>query len=213
MVHVWSIGQSVSRNQFGPTSTCRIFNKWESTLVIQQGGQYSYHLWVAQGDELAPRMRDALLAGELGISALSPRVTTGKEQWQGWHHDFALNQQAGYVEDDLALRAAAAAMSHTYEVVDLDPRETALQVRTASIPNTVYNTCFQHNISAERKTNPAMYSRTHLFESVDVVPILWMAFVLGITNLPMSIQTTTLALHIAVHGLQNRLQEPDVWHA
>ena len=60
-------------------------------------------------------MRDALLAGELGISALSPRVTTGKEQWQEWHHDFALNQQAGYMEDDLALRAAAAATSHTYE--------------------------------------------------------------------------------------------------
>jgi len=40
-------------------------------------------------------MRDALLRGELGISALSPRVTTGKEQWQDWHHDFAVNQMAG----------------------------------------------------------------------------------------------------------------------
>ena len=37
-------------------------------------------------------MRDALLKGKLGISALSPRVTTGKEQWQEWHHDFFHNQ-------------------------------------------------------------------------------------------------------------------------
>ena len=37
-------------------------------------------------------MREALQKGKLGISALSPRVTTGKEQWQEWHHDFFHNQ-------------------------------------------------------------------------------------------------------------------------
>ena len=37
-------------------------------------------------------MREALQKGRLGISALSPRVTTGKEQWQEWHHDFFHNQ-------------------------------------------------------------------------------------------------------------------------
>lgn len=51
-----------------------------------------------QGDELAPRMRDALLRGKLGITALSPRVTTGKEQWQEWHHDFFHNQMEGYIQ-------------------------------------------------------------------------------------------------------------------
>ena len=43
-------------------------------------------------------MREALLAGKLGISALSPRVTTGKEQWQEWHHDFFHNQQQDYIQ-------------------------------------------------------------------------------------------------------------------
>ena len=56
-----------------------------------------------QGDELAPRMRDALLRGKLGISALSPRVTTGKEQWQEWHHDFFHNQ----MEDAIQVSAGA----------------------------------------------------------------------------------------------------------
>lgn len=55
-------------------------------------------LYIAQGDELAPRMRDALLKGKLGITALSPRVTTGKEQWQEWHHDFFHNQMEAYVQ-------------------------------------------------------------------------------------------------------------------
>lgn len=84
---------------------------------------------VRQGDELAPRMRDALLRGELGISALSPRVTTGKEQWQDWHHDFAVNQMAGAIEDDIATRELSAAMDHEYETVNLDPNWTALHVR------------------------------------------------------------------------------------
>jgi hypothetical protein len=53
---------------------------------------------VAQGDELAPRMRDALQQGKLGISALSPRVTTGKEQWQEWHHDFFHNQMEDAIQ-------------------------------------------------------------------------------------------------------------------
>ena len=52
----------------------------------------------AQGDELAPRMRDALQKGKLGISALSPRVTTGKEQWQEWHHDFFHNQMEDAIQ-------------------------------------------------------------------------------------------------------------------
>ena len=82
-----------------------------------------------QGDELAPRMRDALMKGELGISALSPRVTTGKEQWQDWHHDFAVNQMAGAIEDDIATRELSAAMDHEYETVNLDPNWTALHVR------------------------------------------------------------------------------------
>ena len=82
-----------------------------------------------QGDELAPRMRDALMKGELGISALSPRVTTGKEQWQDWHHDFAVNQMAGAIEDDVATRELSAAMDHEYETVNLDPNWTALHVR------------------------------------------------------------------------------------
>ena len=43
-------------------------------------------------------MRDALLRGKLGISALSPRVTTGKEQWQEWHHDFFHNQKEDYIQ-------------------------------------------------------------------------------------------------------------------
>ncbi len=43
-------------------------------------------------------MRDALLKGKLGISALSPRVTTGKEQWQEWHHDFFHNQREDYIQ-------------------------------------------------------------------------------------------------------------------
>ncbi len=43
-------------------------------------------------------MREALRAGKLGISALSPRVTTGKEQWQEWHHDFFHNQKEDYIQ-------------------------------------------------------------------------------------------------------------------
>ena len=43
-------------------------------------------------------MRDALLRGSLGISALSPRVTTGKAQWQEWHHDFFHNQMEDAVQ-------------------------------------------------------------------------------------------------------------------
>ena len=43
-------------------------------------------------------MREALQAGKLGISALSPRVTTGKEQWQEWHHDFFHNQKQDYIQ-------------------------------------------------------------------------------------------------------------------
>jgi len=82
-----------------------------------------------QGDELAPRMRDALLRGELGLSALSPRVTTGKEQWQDWHHDFAVNQMAGAIEDDAATLELAKAMDHEFETVNLDPSWSALQAR------------------------------------------------------------------------------------
>ena len=63
-----------------------------------------------QGDELAPRMRDALLRGKLGISALSPRVTTGKEQWQEWHHDFFHNQ----MEDAIQVSAGAKQKSCQY---------------------------------------------------------------------------------------------------
>lgn len=74
-------------------------------------------------------MRDALLRGELGISALSPRVTTGKEQWQDWHHDFAANQMVAAIEDDATTLELAAAMDHDSETIHLDPEWTALQAR------------------------------------------------------------------------------------
>ncbi len=79
-------------------------------------------------------MRDALLRGELGISALSPRVTTGKEQWQDWHHDFAVNQMAGAIEDDVTTLEIANAMDHEFETVKIDPDLTALQACTCVEP-------------------------------------------------------------------------------
>ena len=84
----------------------------------------------AQGDELAPRMRDALQRGKLGISALSPRVTTGKEQWQEWHHDFFHNQMEDAVKADQATHAAADQMDTDLEVITLrESQQTALEVR------------------------------------------------------------------------------------
>ncbi|CAL8463815.1 g3349 [Coccomyxa elongata] len=82
-----------------------------------------------KGDELAPRMRDALLRGKLGISALSPRVTTGKEQWQEWHHDFFHNQREDYIQDDIELHAKADIMNTDLEVITLrEEKQTALEL-------------------------------------------------------------------------------------
>ena len=68
-----------------------------SVFKVQMAPNLSFMV-CPQGDELAVRMREALLAGKLGISALSPRVTSGKEQWQEWHHDFFHNQQQDYIQ-------------------------------------------------------------------------------------------------------------------
>ena len=75
-------------------------------------------------------MRDALQKGRLGISALSPRVTTGKEQWQEWHHDFFHNQMEDATKADQATHAAADRMDTDLEVITLrESQQTALEVR------------------------------------------------------------------------------------
>lgn len=74
-------------------------------------------------------MREALQKGTLGISALSPRVTTGKEQWQEWHHDFYHNQMRDFIQDDIDLHAAADEMNTDLEVITLrEAKQTALEV-------------------------------------------------------------------------------------
>ena len=85
----------------------------------------------AQGDELAVRMREALQKGTLGISALSPRVTTGKEQWQEWHHDFFHNQMQDFIQDDMSsCMRSADQMNTDLEVITLrEASQTALEVR------------------------------------------------------------------------------------
>ena len=75
-------------------------------------------------------MREALQKGRLGISALSPRVTTGKEQWQEWHHDFFHNQMQDFIQDDVELHARADEMNTDLEVITLrEASQTALEVR------------------------------------------------------------------------------------
>lgn len=74
-------------------------------------------------------MREALQKGTLGISALSPRVTTGKEQWQEWHHDFYHNQMQDFIQDDIDTHAAADEMNTDLEVITLrEAKQTALEV-------------------------------------------------------------------------------------
>ena len=86
-----------------------------------------------QGDELAVRMREALQKGRLGISALSPRITTGKEQWQEWHHDFFHNQMQDFIQDDVKLHERADEMNTDLEVITLrEARQTALEVRPST---------------------------------------------------------------------------------
>ena len=75
-------------------------------------------------------MREALQKGRLGISALSPRITTGKEQWQEWHHDFFHNQMQDFIQDDVKLHASADEMNTDLEVITLrEASQTALEVR------------------------------------------------------------------------------------
>ena len=64
-------------------------------------------------------MREALQKGRLGISALSPRITTGKEQWQEWHHDFFHNQMQDFIQDDVDLHERADEMNTDLEVITL----------------------------------------------------------------------------------------------
>lgn len=74
-------------------------------------------------------MREALQRGKLGISALSPRVTTGKEQWQEWHHDFFHNQMRDFIQDDIDLHEKADDMNTDLEVITLrEEKQTALEV-------------------------------------------------------------------------------------
>jgi len=104
---------------------------------------YLFHSWLGwfltissdtkgcriQGDELAVRMREALQIGKLGITALSPRVTTGKEQWQEWHHDFFHNQMRDFIQDDIDLHEKANDMNTDLEVITLrEEKQTALEV-------------------------------------------------------------------------------------
>ena len=77
-------------------------------------------------------MREALQKGTLGISALSPRVTTGKEQWQEWHHDFYHNQMQDFIQDDIDTHAAADEMNTDLEIITLrEVKQTALEVRNS----------------------------------------------------------------------------------
>ena len=79
-------------------------------------------------------MREALQKGRLGISALSPRITTGKEQWQEWHHDFFHNQMQDFIQDDVDLHERADEMNTDLEVITLrEASQTALEVRPSTI--------------------------------------------------------------------------------
>ncbi len=102
---------------------------WRHLLLEQQRADINACAGCMQGDELAVRMREALQKGTLGISALSPRVTTGKEQWQEWHHDFYQNQMQDFIQDDIDLHTTADEMNTDLEVITLrEAKQTALEV-------------------------------------------------------------------------------------
>ena len=108
-----------------PSHCIRSFTCDRARLPVIRSGRR------AQGDELAVRMREALQKGRLGISALSPRITTGKEQWQEWHHDFFHNQMQDFIQDDMSSPMRALTKMNTdLEVITLrEASQTALEVR------------------------------------------------------------------------------------
>ena len=103
-------------------------------------------------------MRDALLKGKLGISALSPRVTTGKEQWQEWHHDFFHNQMEDAIKADRATHAAADQMDTDLEVITLrESQQTALEVRRVVVSADVP----LHRVRVTGSAGPCACCRMH----------------------------------------------------
>ena len=99
-------------------------------------------------------MREALQKGRLGISALSPRITTGKEQWQEWHHDFFHNQMQDFIQDDVKLHASADEMNTDLEVITLrEASQTALEVRPSTAVRVLQGFTELHAEATQLNTN------------------------------------------------------------
>jgi len=110
------------------TTVSYLFHSWLGWFLTISSDTKSCRI---QGDELAVRMREALQIGKLGITALSPRVTTGKEQWQEWHHDFFHNQMRDFIQDDIDLHMNADDMTRTWRS-SLCVRKSRLRWRCAA---------------------------------------------------------------------------------
>lgn len=62
-------------------------------------------------------MAEVLRRGTLGVTALSRPMLAGRQRWQQWHRNFALDQLPPAVAEDVRLRETAAAMDSRLDVL------------------------------------------------------------------------------------------------